>query len=266
MAKQTFISDAERKKCKKISDVFADLYDQIDIVVKDAGIYGFVKLHCFEPNYGFHKLTTFTDSKALFDNLWQEWWQEQVFSLALGTPLLDLDYAEILKALPNEKQLEIMSKRTFFEEKCSQKLPSSILTTSAVKEKLTKKKQYITDAEHEKCKKVAAAFSILEQEDIVILDVGRYGFVTLFYYTPPHGFEIIETFTDSQKMFDYLWREWLDSQLIRLAASMKMDDIDYDTVFATLPEQRQTELLGQRDVFLQMADFKIISCDSSSKK
>lgn len=266
MKKQTFISDAERKKCQKISDVFADLYDQIDIAVKDAGIYGFVKLHCFEPSYGFHKLTTFTDSNALFDDLWQEWWQEQVFTLALGTPLLDLDYAEILKALPNEKQMEIMSKKTYFEEKCSQKLPPNMLTASAVKENPMKKKQYITKAEHEKCKKVAAAFSILEQGDIVLLDVGRYGFVTLFYYTPPHGFEIIETFTDSQEMFDHLWKEWLDSQLIRLAASMEMDDIDYDTVFAKLPEQRQTELLSQRDVFLQMADFKDISCNPFSQK
>jgi hypothetical protein len=46
-----------------------------------------------------------------------------------------------------------------------------------------KRRKYITDAEHEKCKKVASVFSILEEDDIILLDVGRYGFVALFYYT-----------------------------------------------------------------------------------
>ena len=41
-----------------------------------------------------------------------------------------------------------------------------------------------------KCQKVADAFAELyEMADIVVLDVGRYGFVMLKYYTPPHGFE-----------------------------------------------------------------------------
>ena len=34
--------------------------------------------------------------------------------------------------------------------------------------------------------------------DIVVVDVGRYGFVMLKYYMPPHGFEEDETYTDSR--------------------------------------------------------------------
>lgn len=68
-----------------------------------------------------------------------------------------------------------------------------------------KRKKYITDAEYEKCKKVAAVFSMLEEDDIVLLDAGRYGFVALFYYTPPRGFDTVKSFTDSQEMFDELW-------------------------------------------------------------
>ncbi|MEY8425050.1 hypothetical protein AALB52_20375 [Lachnospiraceae bacterium 38-14] len=34
--------------------------------------------------------------------------------------------------------------------------------------------------------------------DIVVVDVGRYGFVMLKYYMPPHGFEGNETYTDSR--------------------------------------------------------------------
>lgn len=119
-----------------------------------------------------------------------------------------------------------------------------------------KRRKYITDAEHEKCKKVASVFSILEEDDIILLDVGRYGFVALFYYTPPHGFDIVKTFTDSQEMFDYLWNEWLDSQSIQYAETMNMGDIDYDQIFEKLPAQKQAELLNQQAVFRKMADIR----------
>ena len=53
------------------------------------------------------------------------------------------------------------------------------------------KQIYITEEEREKCQKV--------------VDVGRYGFVMLKYYKPPHGFEEDTTFTDSRALFDALW-------------------------------------------------------------
>lgn len=118
MPKQTFITDKERKVCQKVAAAFASLYDQTDIAVKDAGDYGYVKLYCYEPGYGFDKITTFTNSKDLFNDLWQEWWHEKVFTLAIGTPLLDLDYPDILRALPKKKQRKILGKKAYFKKKC----------------------------------------------------------------------------------------------------------------------------------------------------
>ena len=44
------------------------------------------------------------------------------------------------------------------------------------------KQVYITEEEREKCKKVVDAFAELyEMADIVVVDVGRYGFKCLFY-------------------------------------------------------------------------------------
>ncbi|MDE6619904.1 MAG: hypothetical protein K2K74_05315 [Lachnospiraceae bacterium] len=117
-----------------------------------------------------------------------------------------------------------------------------------------KKKLYITDAEHKKCQKVASIFSSLEEDDIIILDVGAYGFVVLLYYTPPLGFEALKTFTDSHKMFDFLWEEWLNSQLIVLVETMYLGDLDYEDVFEYLPEEKQTELMSKRELFLKKAD------------
>ena len=42
--------------------------------------------------------------------------------------------------------------------------------------------------------------------DIVVLDVGIYGFVMLKYYMPPHGFEEDATFMDSRELFEGLWQ------------------------------------------------------------
>ncbi|RKI83237.1 hypothetical protein D7V90_09495 [bacterium 1xD42-87] len=48
------------------------------------------------------------------------------------------------------------------------------------------------------------AAQLYEMADIVMADVGRYGFVMLKYYKLPHGFEEDETFTDS-RTFMGLW-------------------------------------------------------------
>ena len=115
------------------------------------------------------------------------------------------------------------------------------------------KKIYITEEEQKKCRKVADAFAELEDMDVVVVDVGRYGFVKLQYYTPPTGFENDFTFTNSIKLFDDLWEEWLHTQLIMLAKEMKIDDVDYDDIFKRLPEEKQNELRSRKQHFAELA-------------
>ena len=115
------------------------------------------------------------------------------------------------------------------------------------------RKSYITEEERKKCRKVADAFAELEDVDVVVVDVGRYGFVKLQYYTPPTGFENDFTFTDSMKLFDDLWEEWLNTQLIMLAKEMEMDDAGYDDIFRCLPEEKQNELVSRKQHFAELA-------------
>ncbi|MEH2932929.1 hypothetical protein VSQ48_24175 [Candidatus Ventrimonas sp. KK005] len=115
------------------------------------------------------------------------------------------------------------------------------------------KETYITEEEQKKCRKVADAFSELEDMDIVVVDVGRYGFVKLQYYTPPTGFENDFTFTDSRRLFEDLWEEWLHTQIIMLAREMKIEDIDYDDIFRRLPEEKRDELMGRKQHFAKAA-------------
>ena len=119
------------------------------------------------------------------------------------------------------------------------------------------KKAYITEEEQEKCRRVADAFAELEDVDIVVVDAGRYGFVKLQYYTPPTGFENDSTFTDSKEMFEDLWEEWLHTQIIVLAREMGAGDIDYDNFFKRLPEEKQNELMGRKQIFAETAGIEI---------
>ena len=117
------------------------------------------------------------------------------------------------------------------------------------------KQVYITEEERAKCQKVADAFAELyEMENIVVLDAGRYGFVELKYYKPPHGFEEDATFTDSRALFEELWQEWLNMKLYLLAKDTPMMERGYKGVFESLPEEKQSELIGRKAAFAKAAE------------
>ncbi len=117
---------------------------------------------------------------------------------------------------------------------------------------------YITKEERAKCQKVVNTFAELyEMADIVVGDVGRYGFVMLKYYMPPHGFEEDETFTDSKALFDVLWQEWFNTTLFLTAKEMKLDDIHYEKVFSCLPKEKQSAIIERKADFVQRAEINL---------
>ena len=115
MERKTYITEAERKKCRRVADAFAELEDA-DVVVVDAGRYGFVKLQYYTPPIGFENDFTFTDSRELFEDLWQEWMNMQLYQLAEGTPLLEEGYDGVFKSLPEAKQKELVGRKRIFAE------------------------------------------------------------------------------------------------------------------------------------------------------
>jgi len=120
------------------------------------------------------------------------------------------------------------------------------------------KKVYITEEERTKCQKVADAFTELyEMADIVVVDVGRYGFVMLKYYKLPHGFEEDATYTDSRSLFDALWQEWLHTSLYLTAKEMQLDDILYEEVFNRLSKEKQSAIIGRKSDFAQKAEISL---------
>ena len=50
----------------------------------------------------------------MFENLWEEWFDTQLFLLAKGTPMAGMGYHEIFRCLPKEKQDELMNRKAGF--------------------------------------------------------------------------------------------------------------------------------------------------------
>ena len=117
MEKKTYITDEERQNCRKIADAYTELYEEQDIVVLDAGRYGFVKLQYYKSPWGFDNVMIYTDSRRLFDDLWEEWLNTKLLALVRGTLIEEMEYEEIFRCLPEEKQMEFMKKREYFAEK-----------------------------------------------------------------------------------------------------------------------------------------------------
>ncbi len=75
-------------------------------------------------------------------------------------------------------------------------------------------------------------------KNIVVLDVGRYGFVKLQYYKPPQGFEDAVTFTDSVALLEDLREEWLNTKLYLLAKGTPILEKGYKGMFGSLTEEK----------------------------
>ena len=107
------ITEEERAVCRRVADAFAEMYS-LDLMVLDAGQYGFVKLQDYNYPFGFEEAGIFTSGRDLFDNLWGEWYSLRLLALTKGTPLADLDYQEMFRCLPEDQQKEILGKREYF--------------------------------------------------------------------------------------------------------------------------------------------------------
>ena len=100
---------------------------------------------------------------------------------------------------------------------------------------------------------VDAFAELYEMADIVVVDVGRYGFVLLKYYMPSNGFEEDATFTDSIALFEALWQEWLDTKLYLMAKGTPLMEKGYKGVFESLSKEKQSEIIGRKSDLVEKA-------------
>ena len=115
---EIYITEEQRAKCRKVADAFAELYELTDVMVADAGRFGFVRLQWFSEGEGFDSAMAFLDSAELFEELWRIWYEHEVLTPVLGTPLAELDYDEIFQTLSKDRQEDILKKKAYFAALC----------------------------------------------------------------------------------------------------------------------------------------------------
>lgn len=117
MEKKIYITKEEQEKCRKVADAFTELYEIENILVMDAGRFGYVKLQYYRQPYGFDDVITFTDSQSMFSDLWEEWLNTTLILLTRGTPMAETTYEEMFQWLPEKKQKELLGKKAEFAKR-----------------------------------------------------------------------------------------------------------------------------------------------------
>lgn len=124
---------------------------------------------------------------------------------------------------------------------------------------MDQKQTYITDEERENCQKVVDAFvELFEFEDLTVVNAGKYGFVKLQYYRSHIGFDNAQTFINSKSLFNDLWDEWLDTQLLNIASGTPMEGMDYEDILKCLPPDKRQTLLDMQKRFAEKAGIEDI--------
>ena len=109
------------------------------------------------------------------------------------------------------------------------------------------KKEYISEEERKKCRRVAEAFAELDEEKVSVVEIGRFGFLRLLYYQYPYGFDDAISYCDSKELFEDLWYDWLYEHLQKIAdENPALLELDYEDMLTELPEEKQKEFEDKR--------------------
>ncbi|MCM1345318.1 MAG: hypothetical protein NC246_15965 [Muribaculaceae bacterium] len=111
VVQETYISKEEREKCRRVMDAFSGKFEDEDLLVFDGGRYGFVKVQYFKLPMGFDSVFTFFKGEDLFNDLWEDWYNSRLLEYAMGTPMVEMDYDQIFRCMPKEKQEALMQKK-----------------------------------------------------------------------------------------------------------------------------------------------------------
>jgi len=65
---EIYITEEQRAKCRKVADAFAELYELTDVMVADAGRFGFVRLQWFSEGEGFDSAMAFQTVRSCLRN------------------------------------------------------------------------------------------------------------------------------------------------------------------------------------------------------
>lgn len=112
----------------------------------------------------------------------------------------------------------------------------------------------ITQEEHVKCQKVAAAFEEMYElyGDMAVADAGKFGFVHLRWFDG-QSFSSSDIYTDSVELFNDLWEYWKEYHLLEPVKQTPLAELDYDELYDLLKSDEKIAMEKKRQEFWHRA-------------
>ena len=114
-----------------------------------------------------------------------------------------------------------------------------------------------TQANHDKCKKVAEAFRELYDMlgDTCVLDAGKFGFVHLMYYLEQNScFDGNKVYRDAGELFEALWNEWIYYKVMQPVLGTEDAELGFEEIYDKLSDEKKQEYAAKKREFMALAD------------
>ena len=109
-----YITLEEKERCKIIADIFYESLAKDDLIICDAGKYGYAMLTYYKPPIGFDGIIMFTDSQKMYNTLLQEWYTSRIEDLAKTMNMSNLDVDVFYEQLLDEQKSSLIQQRQQF--------------------------------------------------------------------------------------------------------------------------------------------------------
>lgn len=107
-------TDSEKDKCRIVAEIFREVLEANNIVLKDTEKFGFIMLEYYKPRSNFDSAIVFKDSQTMFDTLLTEWFDCLITDLMAEWQVEDIDIDDFYHGLPDEEKDKLQNKKNKF--------------------------------------------------------------------------------------------------------------------------------------------------------
>ena len=112
--KELDIANIEKDRCEVVAQIFRRYLEKHDIILRNAGRFGFIMLEYYKPRFNFDCAIIFTDSQTMFDTLLIEWYDCLITELMEEKQAENVDIDDFYNNLSAEEKNQLEDKKNRF--------------------------------------------------------------------------------------------------------------------------------------------------------
>lgn len=114
--------DLEKNKCRIIAQIFREVLEAHNIMLKETEKFGFIMLEYYKPKSNFDCVIVFRDSQKMFDTLLNEWFDCLITDLMEERQANNIDIDDFYHGLPEEEKEKLENRKTEFVREALKKM------------------------------------------------------------------------------------------------------------------------------------------------